>query len=74
MTTQSHHRTPRANTSSPAYRLYFLDGSGRIASAEWVEAASDDEAMAYVAGKGACPPCELWERNRLIHRFPLPHS
>ncbi len=51
------------------YRLYRLDGAGRISTAEWLEAEDDKAAAARAAelcdGDGAV---ELWARNRLIAR------
>lgn len=53
----------------PAYRLYRVDGAGRIVSAEWLEAADDDSAVeaARVSGNGS--RCELWQRQRLVARL-----
>jgi hypothetical protein len=52
----------------PNYRLYRLDGAGRISTAEWVEAADDDEARSKAAGQCASESFELWQRKRLVHR------
>ena len=52
------------------YRLYCLDGKGAIGSADWIEAASDDEAVAIVRRKKLAASCELWDRNRLVCRIP----
>lgn len=51
---------------SSDYRLYRLDGAGKITTGEWVEAA-DDESAVRVA-KDTCAPGnhELWQRNRFI--------
>ena len=53
----------------PAYRLYRLDGAGKIVNAEWLDADADDEALrsarAMVDGSSGF---ELWERRRLIAR------
>ena len=56
----------------PTYRLYRLDGAGKILSAEWVEADSDDLALveAAKAARGAGVSYELWDRNRLVGRKP----
>jgi hypothetical protein len=37
------------------YRLYSLDGMGRIDLAEWIEAAEQHALK-----------CEVWDRNRLV--------
>ena len=49
------------------YRLYRLDGAGRIVAAEWIEAADDVQAR-IEAGKQSSGRYELWDRNRLVHR------
>ena len=51
------------------YRLYCLDGAGKVVSAEWVDA--DDDAAAIEAAKDMMDghPCELWERSRLVIRL-----
>jgi hypothetical protein len=52
----------------PTYRLYRLDGAGRISSAEWVEAADDEEARSIARRDPACPRYELWQGPRLVGR------
>ena len=49
------------------YRLYRLDGAGRISAAEWIEAADDEQARLRARGQSS-GRYELWERNRLVHR------
>jgi hypothetical protein len=52
----------------PAYRLYRLDGAGKIIGADWLDAAADEEACRQaqeLAGEGSY---ELWERKRLVSR------
>jgi len=58
----------------PNYRLYCLDGNGKIAAAEWIEAA--DDASALTAARALAKPveCELWLRNRLVDRIPASQS
>ena len=51
----------------PAYRLYQLDGAGRISAAEWIDAADDAEARSKAEAQST-GRYELWERNRLVHR------
>lgn len=48
------------------YRLYRLDGAGRIDSAEWLEAASDDEACRMASDRYPTGRYELWEGRRLV--------
>jgi hypothetical protein len=52
------------------YRLYCLDGAGRISLAEWIEADSDEDALAKARSMGhGALKCELWQRNRLVARL-----
>ena len=54
----------------PAYRLYHLDGAGRVDTAEWVEA-EDDVSATDVArnllGRGLY--AELWLGQRFVTRL-----
>ena len=50
----------------PAYRLYRLDGAGKIMSADWIAADSDDEAVKHVHAQIDGARFELWDRKRLI--------
>ncbi|NUQ18629.1 MAG: hypothetical protein HOP95_09290 [Sphingomonas sp.] len=52
----------------PTYRLYRLDGAGRISGAEWVEAADDDDARSKARSQSSSAGYELWERYRLVER------
>ena len=52
------------------YRLYRLDGTGRITgAAEVIDGASDDEAIA--AARAMRPDCasELWQGRRFVTRI-----
>jgi CRISPR/Cas system type I-B associated protein Csh2 (Cas7 group RAMP superfamily) len=53
------------------YRVYCLDGTDRVASAEWIEADDDDAAMAQVKERWSGFKCELWSRDRLVGRIDL---
>ena len=49
------------------YRLYCLDGGGRINLADWIEADSDEEAIAHARRlEHGAAKCEVWQRNRLV--------
>ena len=48
------------------YRLYCLDGAGKIGSGEWVEVSGDVEAIMLVRAKKLSIRCELWDHNRLV--------
>lgn len=50
------------------YRLYRLDGAGKIMSAEWLEAADDDCAREEARTRSQAGQFELWDKNRLVER------
>jgi len=51
----------------PAYRLYHLDGAGRVDSAEWLEAADDSAATALVLNiPMKAVKAELWQGSRRL--------
>lgn len=52
----------------PSYRLYRLDGAGRIHSADWIEAADDSDAVAKAREHAKSARYEVWEQHRLVHR------
>jgi hypothetical protein len=51
------------------YRLYCLDGVGKVTSADWIEATDDDTAIEAARELMDGHPCELWERSRLVIRL-----
>ena len=51
------------------YRLYRLDGAGKIMSAEWLEAADDDGAREEARTRSDSGQFELWDKNRLVERY-----
>jgi hypothetical protein len=48
------------------YRLYRLDGAGRIDGADWLEAADDAEACRMASARHPSGKYELWEGRRLV--------
>jgi hypothetical protein len=52
----------------PTYRLYRLDGAGKIVAAGWIEADHDEAAMLQAQDELRLTggSYELWERNRLV--------
>ena len=54
----------------PTYRLYRLDGAGKITAAGWIDADHDEEAVrqAQEEARATGGAYELWERNRLVAR------
>jgi hypothetical protein len=53
----------------PSYRLYRLDGAGKITTAEWIEAEHDDEAGEKARDRCKVGAYELWNRDRLVVRM-----
>lgn len=51
------------------YRLYGLDGVGKVVSAEWIDA--DEDSAAIEAAKNMMDGLkyELWANSRLVIRF-----
>jgi len=52
----------------PNYRLYRLDGAGKIANAEWIEASQDEDALQEAQTRAQAGSFELWQQNRLVQR------
>ena len=50
----------------PNYRVYCLDGLNRVLTADWVDARSDDEALAAVRSRYNQVQLELWDDRRLV--------
>ena len=49
------------------YRVYCLDRYSRIGLADWIDANSDDEAVAKAhAMKNGAIKCEVWQEKRLV--------
>lgn len=53
------------------YRLYCLDGVGKVASAEWIEAGDDEAAIGVAKETHDGHECELWQGKRLVVRLDL---
>ena len=54
----------------PHYRLYYIDGGGRIANVEEFSARDDVEAVRLSRDDGAMKPSELWCRDRMVAPVP----
>jgi len=49
------------------YRIYCLDATGHIGLADWIEAATDEDAVAQARRmKRDALKCEVWQRSRLV--------
>jgi hypothetical protein len=55
----------------PSYRLYRVDGAGKITSAEWLDAAHDEEVKRLARELVPDGMAEVWERGRLVARLGL---
>lgn len=51
-----------------AYRVYCLDGAGKVWAAEWIEAADDAAALESARGFSKAVKCEVWQGQRLVGR------
>ena len=52
------------------YRIYCLDGAGRIEMADWIEAADDKEAVKQAHDlKLHALKCEIWQEDRLVAKL-----
>ena len=53
-------------TASKSYRVYCYDSAQAMLSAEWLDAATDEEAIAKASAAGFGSKCEIWEGSRLV--------
>lgn len=54
--------------SSPlkTYRVYCFDAAHKVVTADWLDAASDEEAIAKSEADGFGSKCEIWDGKRLV--------
>ena len=52
-----------------AYRVYCLDGAGKVWAAEWIEAEDDSAALAAAREINGAVRYEIWEGQRLVGRI-----
>jgi hypothetical protein len=55
----------------PAYRVYCLDGAGKVWAAEWIEADSDSAALDAARRFTDAVGCEVWLGERLVGKVDL---
>ena len=48
------------------YRVYCYDREKKIVTADFIQAASDDEAIAKASQRGFGSMCEIWDGTRLV--------
>jgi hypothetical protein len=49
----------------PQYRIFHLDGAGRVSATEWLEAAGDETATGTAKSRETMQ-WELWQGRRLV--------
>jgi hypothetical protein len=54
------------------YRIYGYDGARRIVTSDWIEASSDEDAIAHATALGFTKS-ELWLSDRLIAQLEGEH-
>jgi hypothetical protein len=54
-----------------AYRVYCLDGAGKVWAAEWIEAESDSAALDAARRFASAVHCEVWLAERLVGKVNL---
>jgi hypothetical protein len=52
------------------YRLYILNGQGKIGSVSTIDAQSDEEAIKIVKARRLPISSEIWERSRHVADVP----
>ena len=54
------------SSSLKTYRVVCFDAAQKIVLAEFIKAASDEEAIAKAEAMGFGTKCEIWDGNRLV--------
>lgn len=54
-----------------AYRVYCLDGAGKVWAAEWIEADDDAAALESARQFTKAVQCEVWQGQRMVDRVNL---
>ena len=52
----------------PMYRVYCLDGAGKVSTADWIEAENDSAALDAARKFAGSAHCEAWLGERLVGR------
>ena len=52
--------------SQENYRYYCLDGAGHLHGAAWLDAETDEEAIAHLEAKHPDSKCEIWQGRHLV--------
>ena len=59
-----------SRSDCPDYKLYCLGADGKITAADWIDAESDERAIAIARGMEKSVDCEIWKGSRLVARIP----
>lgn len=54
------------STPQIPYRVYCYDALHKVVTADFIEAASDEEAIAKAKAAGFGSKCEIWHGKRLV--------
>jgi hypothetical protein len=57
------------NAPPRTYRVVCYDAANKLVTADLIEAASDEEAVAKAEAAGYGDKCEIWHGNRLVARL-----
>ncbi len=52
-----------------SYRVYCYDGVSKIVSADWLQAASDEDAIEKARAAGFGSKCEVWDERRMVAKL-----
>ena len=55
--------------SRGTYRYYRLDSSGHLRNADWLEAESDEDAIAQIEVQHPNELCEIWQGQQLVAKL-----
>ena len=58
----------------PSYRVYCLDGAGKVWAAEWIDADDDSAAVDAAREFTKAVRCEVWQGPRLVQRVDIDPS
>ena len=54
------------SAASKTYRIYCYDVSRKVVTADFISAATDEEAVAQAEADCSGSKCELWDGKRLV--------
>ena len=54
------------SSTDKTYRVYCYDSARKVVSADWIEAANDEDAIAKAEAAGFGDKCEIWDGNRMV--------